>query len=427
MKYKKYETPAYNIHFIKTDKFKTISVKINFKKLFKKEDITFRNMLINVLLESTIDYPKRRLLEIKTEELYNFSYSSGTYNSGEYTIMSFNCSFLHEKYTEMGMNEKSLQFFFDFLLRPNVNNNEFESSGFKNAYNILKEDITSFEDNYSRYSNARLYEEMGKNEKISYRSVGYLEDLDKITPKDLYEYYQSTLKSDLIDIFIIGDIDDTQIKNIILENFTIKTAKKASKEHFINHKKFKNRVTKVKEKKKINQSYLCMGFKVEPLTTFEKEYVGSIYSYILGGGADSKLFKNVREKNSLCYSISSSFSSIISTMSISAGINADSFNKTVKLIREEVKKMEKGEFDELDIEKAKITYVASFKQLLDAPFAIINLYVAHQYMGYDLLEDRVKNILKVNRDMILKVAKKIHPDTIFLLEGGKENEKDTSL
>lgn len=422
MKYRKYETPAYNIHLIKTDKFKTISVKINFKKLFDKEDITFRNILVNVLLESTKDFPTRRLLEIETEELYNLGYSSGTFTSGEYAIMSYNCSFLHEKYTEKGMNEKSLQFFFDILLKPNVIDGKFETESFKKAYNILKDDITSYDDNNTRYTNARMFEVMGKKEKLSYRGVGYIEDLNKINEKNLYEYYQNVLKSDLIDIFVIGDIDEDNIKNIIIDNFNIKTAKKPSKEHFYNHKKINKRVKKIKEKKDTNQSYLCMGFKSEPLTPFERQYVSSVYSYILGGGADSKLFKNVREKNSLCYSIGSSFSSIINIMTISAGINADKYNKAIRIIKEEIRKMEKGDFNESDIEKAKTTYLASFKQLEDSPNSIMNLYVTNQYLGYDLIDERKKNINRVNRQMIINVAKKVHLDTIFFLEGGKEDE-----
>ncbi|MGE5455770.1 MAG: EF-P 5-aminopentanol modification-associated protein YfmF [Ignavibacteriales bacterium] len=421
MKYRKYETPAYNIHLIKTDKFKTITVKINFKKLFDKEDITFRNILVNVLLESSCNYPTRRLLEIATEELYNLGYSSGTFSSGEYAIMSYNCSFLHEKYTEKGMNEKSLQFFFDLLLKPNVVGGKFEKESFKKAYNILKDDINSFEENNTQYTNARMYEVMGKKEKISYRGVGYIEDLEKINEENLYRYYQNVLKSDLIDIFVIGDIDEDKIKNIILHNFNIKTAKKPSKEHFYNHKRINSKIKKVKEKKDINQSYLCMGFKSDPLTLFERQYIANIYSYILGGGADSKLFKNVREKNSLCYSISASFSSIISTMTISAGINADKYNKATRIIREEVRKMERGEFTESDIEKAKVTYLASFKQLEDSPNSIINLYVTHQYLGYDLLEERKKSIERVTRQMIINFAKKVHLDTIFFLEGGNNN------
>jgi predicted Zn-dependent peptidase len=165
-----------------------------------------------------------------------------------------------------------------------------------------------------------------------------------------------------------------------------------------------------------------MGFKSKPLTLFEREYVTNVYSYILGGGADSKLFKNVREKNSLCYSIRSSFVSIISTMAIAAGINADKYNKATRIIKEEVKKMEKGEFDESDIEKAKVTYLASFKQLEDSPNSIINLYVTNQYLGYDMLDERKKNIKKVNRQMIINLAKKVQLDTIFFLEGGKNNE-----
>ena len=50
MEYTKEENLAYNIHLIKTKKFKKNCIKINFKSLINKEEITYRNMLINVLL-----------------------------------------------------------------------------------------------------------------------------------------------------------------------------------------------------------------------------------------------------------------------------------------------------------------------------------------------------------------------------------------
>ena len=70
-----------------------------------------------------------------------------------------------------------------------------------------------------------------------------------------------------------------------------------------------------------------------------KRYKGTIklylkkYNFILGGDSDSLLFKNVREKNSLCYSISSSFKPLNKFLIISSGINPDSFKKAYRLIR----------------------------------------------------------------------------------------------
>ena len=89
MEYKKIKEPAYNIHFIKTDKFKKIRIKINFKEELKKENIVIRNMLSLILLESSKKYPTKRLLDIECEELYNAGISSNTSISGNYHILSF--------------------------------------------------------------------------------------------------------------------------------------------------------------------------------------------------------------------------------------------------------------------------------------------------------------------------------------------------
>ena len=48
-----------------------------------------------------------------------------------------------------------------------------------------------------------------------------------------------------------------------------------------------------------------MGCKLTNLTDFEKKYVGMVYSFILGGGADSKLFKQL-EKTFTMFTVHSS-------------------------------------------------------------------------------------------------------------------------
>ena len=64
MKYKKISTYSYNLHIIKTNKFKTVTVQVNFKRKLNKEEITYRNMIVNMLCESTSTYPSKRLMTI---------------------------------------------------------------------------------------------------------------------------------------------------------------------------------------------------------------------------------------------------------------------------------------------------------------------------------------------------------------------------
>ena len=99
MKYKKISTYSYNLHIIKTDKFKTVTVKMNFKRELNKEEIPYRNMIINMLCESTLKYPTKSLMNIATEDLYELCYRGMNYISGKYNIMGFDVTFLNEEYT----------------------------------------------------------------------------------------------------------------------------------------------------------------------------------------------------------------------------------------------------------------------------------------------------------------------------------------
>lgn len=422
MEYQKYQNVAYQLHTIKTNRFKTITIKINFKRKLEKKDITYRNLLSDVLLESSRRYPSRRELEMKTEDLYNLILKSNTYLSGNYMILSFDCIFLNEAYTEKGMLKESLEFLMEFLFHPNAHQKRFEKTNFMIAKNALKEQLETLEDSYGRYATYRLLEEMDKNALFSLRSIGYLEDLEEIDETNLYAYYESVLNSDLIDIFVIGNIDCEKIKEMFLEMFPINTLKKPSQSHYLEPVKPRKIVKAVKEQKDINQSHLLIGCKIDRLSDMEKKYVMNVYNFILGGGTDSKLFKNVREKNSLCYSIHSTFQPTSNLLIIKAGIDANSYKKAVSLIKKELLAMEKGSFEEIDIEKAKITYLSAFDELEDSPNAIISTYTSHEYLGYDMLEERKQNISAVTKEMVVKVAKKVHADTIYLLEGGNLDE-----
>jgi predicted Zn-dependent peptidase len=381
-----------------------------------------------MLCESTLKYPTKRLMNIATEELYELCYRGMNYISGKYNIMGFDVTFLNEEFTEKGMLDKSIKFLSDLVFKPNIirkrNGIHFSEENFNLAYNVLKNNIISQKENPDGYSKIRMLENMEPNSYLSYRSSGYLEDLEKINSKNLYKYYESVLNSDIIDIFVIGDVNERNVRKAIEQNFVnIKTLKKPVDSHFIRRRKSRLVPKKVVEKQKINQSKLCVGLKIDKMTDFELRYVLNVYSYILGGGPDSKLFKTVREENSLCYYISSSAQPLNSILTINAGINKNDFNKTVSLIKKELLNMRKGKFDDDDIIKAKITYVNSLKELEDSPQSLLSLYAGIEYLKSDDIDQRLVKINKVTKANVIKLASKIHLDTIYLLEGETDEEK----
>lgn len=426
MKYIKKEIGPFNIHIVQTEKFKTNRISIYFKRPIVKEEITIRNLLCDCLTSSTKKYNTERLMNIRTEELYGIPYNGSTYLSGNFSIMSFSMEFLNDKYISNSILEDSISFLMDILFDPNVKDNKFDEKIFEVNKKTLEESIKSFSDNPRKYSVRRTYEELGEKTPLSYHSSGYLDDLDKITSKSLYEYYQSVLIKDIVDIFVIGDINIDEIKNIIISKMKINTIKKTKGSHYINHLSFRKRSKTIIEKKDINQSKLVIGCKLKNITPFETNYVSNLYSYILGGSADSILFKNVREKHSLCYYINSSVNKLSNVLIIESGIDKNDYKKAVRLIKKQIKNMALGKFEEKYIENGKITYLNACKELCDSPRDLLNIYISNEYLGTDLLEKREKEINKVTKNDIIKFANKVYLDTVYLLEGiDQDGKKET--
>ena len=147
------------------------------------------------------------------------------------------------------------------------------------------------------------------------------------------------------------------------------------------------------------------------------QYVSNVYSFILGGSPDSKLFTNVREKNSLCYSISSVIAPVTNSMYIYAGIDKKDYKKTLKEVIKQIDEMNKGNFSEEEIENAKATYKSSIKELNDSETSIISTIASMNYINYDSLEERIKKIENVTKEDIIEFSKKIKLDSVYLLKG----------
>lgn len=420
--YKSYNLNSYKLHCVKDDRFKETKVVINFKRKVKKEEITMRSILSKILLESSKNYPTSRLMAIETENLYNLMFNSLTYLSGNYSVISFETIFLNDKYIDDELFDKSLDFILDVITNPDVENNKFKENKFSLVKKSLEEEIKSIKDNPGRYGMMRFYEELAKGSVASLNAIGYLEDLEKIDESNLYEYYKSVLKSDLIDIFVISPKEPDEVKDIFASKLNLNIIKKKSDSHFVTYKSYRSRNKIIHEKADFEQSKLYIGCKFDKLSEFERKYVSIVYSYILGGGPASKLFSVVREKNSLCYSISSSYKAISNFLVIAAGINARDFKKCLRLTKKEIKNMASGNFEDEKIDEAIITYLNSFKELKDSPSSLLGTYISHEYLDADVIEVREQEIKKVTKDMVVKFARKVHVDTVYVLEGSDEDE-----
>ena len=89
MDYEQINMGAYKLHLIKTKKFRSIMIDVNFRRKITLKEITYRNLLKMVLLNSSYDYPNERELTIATEELYDLKLISSLTRYGNFINSSF--------------------------------------------------------------------------------------------------------------------------------------------------------------------------------------------------------------------------------------------------------------------------------------------------------------------------------------------------
>ena len=213
------------------------------------------------------------------------------------------------------------------------------------------------------------------------------------------------------------------ITNVIREKFKINTFKKQPINALVTPLK-SSRPKIVKEKVISEQDNLVITLNLNNLTDYERNYPLSLYNAILGGGSESLLFSEVREKNSLSYYISSTPNKLDNLIIIRGGITKDRSMDAVNIIKKILKDLENGKIDDDRIEKAKEYYTSAIDDIIESPFQIIESYYMIELLGVDDIETKRKKMLKVTKDEIIALAKKVKINTIYILEGSDDNGKN---
>ncbi|MFR1296538.1 MAG: insulinase family protein [Coprobacillus cateniformis] len=144
----------------------------------------------------------------------------------------------------------------------------------------------------------------------------------------------------------------------------------------------------------------------------------TVFNALFGGFSQSRLFKVVREENSLCYYVSSSYDAFNGIMIVNAGIEAKDYQKTMSLIKEQLEDIQNGNLSDNDIQIAKIMLQNALRKTNDEAGSMIalayNRDITHKQETND---EYIQKLLNVSKEDIINVAKKVQLDTIFFLTG----------
>ncbi|CAH2713222.1 hypothetical protein BACCIP111895_00357 [Neobacillus rhizosphaerae] len=409
---------GFNLHVIETNKFKTNTIVWRMKAPLTKEDVTKRALLPYVLQSSSAKYPQTTTLRSYLDELYGAMLFVDLAKKGEYHIMSFTIEIANEKFLSnpSPLLKKGFELLTEILTKPNVRGNAFDKETIENEKRTLKSRIQSVFDDKMRYSNVRLLEEMCKGEAYAIQVNGEAADVDVITPENLYDYYQKAFLEDEMDLYVIGDVKEEEVKKFVLELLPFENR---SPKTVVNQEmRKKEEVNEVKEQQDVKQGKLNMGYRTNIVYGDEDYFALQVFNGIFGGFSHSKLFINVREKASLAYYAASRLESHKGLMMVMSGIDLKNYNQAVGIIHEQMEAMKNGDFTDQELAQTKAVIQNQILETIDTARGLTEILyhnvVAHTEIK---LNTWLTEMQKITKDEIVAVAKKIHLDTIYFLTG----------
>ena len=414
------------LHTINTNKFKTNLIAMFLSIPLTRENVTKNSLLVSVLRRGCEQFKTQEEISKKLEEMYGAEFNCGLDKLGKNHVLKFYIESINDEFLPQNgenMLKQSIEILSEIVFNPLTQNGEFNEEYINQEKENVKQIIEAKKDNKARYALFRCVEEMYEDKPQGLYKYGYVEDLENINSKNLYEYYLNLIDTCKIDIFVSGKLENIDVEKIIEDDENLSKLKDREPEYNINKPEPKNKIeqaNKVEEKLDVTQGKLVIGYDVEvskeDIENKKFRYIGMLYNAILGGTATSKLFQNVREKASLAYTASSSFSYYTGNIFVNAGIEIENFEKATDIIKEQIEAMKQGDFTEEDLQNAKKVIVSNIAGISDEQDTEIIYFLGQELSGNNVsLEQYAEFVQDVNKNGIEDFAKKVNINTIYFL------------
>lgn len=417
------ELNGIKLHIAKTKKYKTNTLVWKMKAPLTREDVTKRALLPYVLQSSSEKYPTTMALRSYLDDLYGASLYVDLAKKGDYHIISFSLEIANEKFLSDStpLLRKALEFFADILQKPNATNGEFDQETVENEKRSLKQRIQSVYNDKMKYSTQRLIEEMYKGDPYALSTYGQLDDVDAITSKDLFEYYTKAFSEDELDLYVIGDVNEDEVENMVAElfSYSARQPQKAQKGNFTAREK----VHEVKEQQDVKQGKLNIGYRTNVLYGDTDYFAMQVFNGIYGGFSHSKLFINVREKASLAYYAASRLESHKGMLMVMSGIDINHYDQALKIIHEQMEAMRNGDITEQELTQTKAVIENQLLETIDTARGLIEVLYHNIVAETNVsLDEWLEKTHAVTIEDIVKMANKVELDTVYFLTGTEASQ-----
>ena len=389
------------------------------------EDTATENVIVPVLLtKCNSKLPTYKAFNNKMSRLYASGIGGTAGRQYDMQTISFGAYYLDDIYalSREKMTGIMTDILIDCLTSPVTENGVFSEKFVELEKKTVIDNIETAINDKRSYAIERAMKTICKGEPASVCSYGTVEKAKLITPDSAYKAYRRMLETMPCEIICTGCSDFEGVAEKFAAAFE-KAGRHDIENTTIALSPVKTQTEEVTERLTVNQSKLVIGFKSHS----DDDAALVLLQKIFGGTTSSKLFRNVREKMSLCYYCSAARNDLKGIMLVNSGVENENIEKTKEAVIDQLEEIKNGNFTNEDINFAEMAIKNDFKSVADSAGNVSNWYF-DCIRKNDIVtpEEKLGRYLGVSKERIIAAAKSMVLDSVYVLTGNENREKELS-
>ena len=382
------------------------------------EDTATENVIVPVLLtKCNSKLPTYKAFNNKMSRLYASGIGGTAGRQYDLQTISFGAYYLDDIYALSGekMTGIMTDILIDCLTSPVTENGVFSEKFVELEKKTVIDNIETAINDKRSYAIERAMKTICKGEPASVCSYGTVEKAKLITPDSAYKAYRRMLETMPCEIICTGCSDFEGVAEKFAAAFE-KAGRHDIENTTIALSPVKTQTEEVTERLTVNQSKLVLGFKSHS----DDDAALVLLQKIFGGTTSSKLFRNVREKMSLCYYCSAARNDLKGIMLVNSGVENENIEKTKEAVIDQLEEIKNSNFTNEDINFAEMAIKNDFKSVADSAGNVSNWYF-DCIRKNDIVtpEEKLGRYLGVSKERIIAAAKSMVLDSVYVLTGNE--------
>ena len=414
-------SPGVTLRCFPDDRFHQSCLSFQLVRPMDREEAASNALIPAVLLRGCEKNPNLRTITERLDELYGASVGTLVRRVGDYQTTGLYCGFIEDRFALPGdrVLEPMVDFLGQLLLEPVTADGVFDPDFVESEKRNLIATIESELNDKQAYAMNQLMKQMCSADSFGIPRLGDVQSVGIIDPKALYAHYQKMLRQSRIDIFYVGSAAPEAVAGLL---GTVIARIDRNYVNLPDQSDFRDGGgSDLTEAMDVTQGKLCLGY-VTPITNRSEDFaVMQVMNAVFGGGMTSKLFMNVREKLSLCYSVGSGYYGAKGIVTVYAGIDFDCEQQTREEIARQLDAVCRGDITAEELNAAKEALLSSLRGTHDSPGAIEGYYATAALSGSGRTPDsHMAAIRAVTAEQVAAAARTLKLHTTYFLKGVSE-------